>query len=214
MSKARESERTLHHPDQVEERRRTRRFFNLAAPAFHVIDRRLQPEYRKALAELALSQDASVLDLATGTGTVAQAFAERGHRVAGMDFAERLLRRARQRLPEAHLHQMDLTDLPSFPNGAFDIVSMGYLLHGLPPLLRRFTLCEAARIAARHVLVFDYSRPGPWYVRLIERIEGPHYAGFVTTPFTEHAAAAGLAVVRSGVTSRFSGYWLCESQRS
>jgi len=206
-------DRRLHHPDQIAERRRTQRFFNLVAPAFHVIDRRLLPEYRNALAELDLPRETTVLDLATGTGTVAGAFAERGNSVAGMDFAERLLRRARRRLPEAHLHRMDLAELPAFPDAAYDIVSMGYLLHGLPPGLRLFTLRQAARIAARHVLVFDYSGPGPLYVRVIEWIEGPHYPSFIAVPFAEHAEAAGLAVVHSGVTSRFGGYWLCESHR-
>jgi 2-polyprenyl-3-methyl-5-hydroxy-6-metoxy-1,4-benzoquinol methylase len=36
----------------------------------------------------------SVLDLATGTGLLAGAFAERGHAVAGPDFADNLLNRA------------------------------------------------------------------------------------------------------------------------
>ena len=181
-------------PESVAERGRTRRFFNLVAPAFHVIDRSLLPEYRRALAALDLEPSLSVLDVATGTGTLAAAFAERGHRVAGIDFAERLLRRARRRLPQADLRLMDLADLPQLPDNAFDVIALAYVLHGMPPQMRRFALCQAHRLARRHVLVFDYSGPGPWYVRLIEWIEGPHYPSFVARSMPELAAEAGLFV--------------------
>ncbi|MCG6964500.1 MAG: class I SAM-dependent methyltransferase [Acidobacteria bacterium] len=200
----------LNAPEAVRERRRTRRFFNLVSPAFILIDRRLLPEYRNALAELALNPALTVLDLGTGTGTLAGAFAERGHTVAGMDFARGLLRRARRRLPEAHLLEMDLAELPRLSDGAYDVVTMAYLLHGLPPELRRFTLCEAGRIARRFVLVFDYAAPVPWYVRAVEWIEGPHYPSFAARTTGDHGAEAGLEIRRAGMTSAFGGYWLAE----
>ncbi len=199
---------TLASPGETLERRRTRRFFNLVAPAFHVIDRNLLPAYREVLEGLRLPPEETILDLATGTGTLALAFAERGHAVTGIDFAERLLRKARRRLPNADLRPMDLAELPSLPAAAWDGVTMAYLLHGLPPDFRRFVLCEAARLARRWVLVFDYPEPGPLYVRIIEWIEGPHYPGFVGRPFEEHAAESGLSIVKRGVTSRHGGWWL------
>ncbi len=190
------------------ERHRTRRFFNLVAPAFHVIDRRLLPEYRRALAALDLEPSLSVLDVATGTGTLARAFAERGHRVAGIDFAARLLRRARRRLPQADLRLMDLADLPQMPDKAYDLVSLAHVLHGMPPQMRRFALGQACRLARRYVLVFDYSGPGRWYVRLIEWIEGPHYPSFVARSLADLAAEAGLIVEREERTSSMGACWL------
>jgi len=204
-----EEDRRAVFEDLNGERRRTRIFFNLVAPAFRVIDRRLLPEYRRALAVLGLDPSAAVLDLGTGTGTLARAFVERGHPVTGVDSAERLLRRAARRVPAARLESMDLVDLPSLDDRAFHIVAMGYLLHGLAPVMRRFVLCEAARIAATHVVVFDYARPGPLVVRLVEWVEGPHYSSFLNRPFAEHAREAGLHTVRSGPTSDVGGWWLC-----
>ena len=195
-------------PESATERHRTRRFFNLVAPAFHFIDRRLLPEYRKALELLSLDPELSVLDLATGTGTLAAAFAERGHRVAGIDFAARLLRRARRRLPQADFRLMDLADLPRLPDDAYDVVALAYVLHGMPPPMRRFALDQAHRLARRHVLVFDYSGPGRWYVRLIEWIEGPHYPSFVDRPMADLAAEAGLIVEREERTSSVGACWL------
>jgi len=194
--------------ESVDSRRRTRRFFNIVAPAFHVIDRRLLPEYRLVLEALSLDPELSVLDLATGTGTLAAAFAERGHRVAGIDFAARLLRRARRRLPGADLRLMDLADLPQLPDDSWDIVTLAYVLHGMPPQMRRFALCQASRIARRHVLVFDYSGPDRWFVRLIEWIEGPHYPSFVDRPLADLAADAGLIVQREERTSGMGACWL------
>ncbi|NOZ96001.1 MAG: class I SAM-dependent methyltransferase [Acidobacteria bacterium] len=190
------------------ERRRTRRFFNLVAPAFHLIDRNLIPAYREVLEGLRFPPEDTVLDLATGTGTLALAFAERGHTVTGIDFAGRLLARARRRLPGGDLRQMDLAELPSLPAASWDGVAMAYLLHGLSPAFRRFVLCEAARLARRWILVFDYPGPGPLIVRIIERIEGPHYPGFIARPFEDHAAEADLAVAGHGVTSHHGGWWL------
>jgi ubiquinone/menaquinone biosynthesis C-methylase UbiE len=190
------------------ERHRTRLFFNLVAPAFHLIDRRLLPEYRRVLETLDLEPELSVLDLATGTGTLAAAFAERGHPVAGIDFAARLLRRARRRLPQADFRLMDLADLPQLPDDAYDVVTLAYVLHGMPPQMRRFALCQARRLARRHVLVFDYSGPGRWYVRLIEWIEGPHYPSFVANPLADLAAEAGLTVQREERTSSTGVCWL------
>jgi len=210
----------IDHPQVVRERRRTRRFFNLVAPAFHFIDRRLLPEYRQVLADLDLPPHLSVLDMATGTGTLALAFAERGHTVAGFDFSARLLRRARRRLPHADLSIMDLSSAETIADNAHDLVVMSYLLHGLHPSLRRFALEQARRISRRYVLVFDYLGPGPLIVRFVEWIEGPHYPSFVQRPFADLAAEAGLSILVEEPVSRFAGYWLMrpaaqpDSQRS
>jgi len=193
----------------VEERHRAKRFFNRVALAFHVIDRRLGPEYRAALEALSLPHEGTVLDIGTGTGTLAGAFADRGHRVTGIDFAERLLEKARRRVPSGDFRSMDLVELETMPSGSFDIVCLAYVLHGLSPELRETTLHHASRLARDGVLIFDYSRLGPWYVRLIEWIEGPHYQGFVARPMAEHFSAHQLVIKEEGETSAVGGWWWC-----
>ena len=195
--------------DSVDERRRAKRFFNRVALAFHVIDRRLGPEYRRALEVLSLSTDQTVLDIGTGTGTLAAAFAERGHRVTGIDFVERLLERARRRVPSGDFRLLDLVEVEAMPSGAFDIVCLAYVLHGLSPELRDTTLHHAARLARNGVLVFDYSCLGPWYVRLIEWIEGPYYPSFVARSMDDQVSAHRLTVEESGETSSIGGWWWC-----
>lgn len=193
----------------VDERHRAKRFFNRIAPAFHVIDRRLGPQYRRALGELSLPSGRSVLDIGTGTGTLAKAFADRGHHVTGVDFADRLLDKARRRVPSGDFRSMDLVGLQSMPSDLFDVVCLGYVLHGLSPELRKATFHIAARLARVGVLVFDYSRRGPWYVRLIEWIEGPNYGSFFDESLDQNIGPCGLVVWRRGATSSYGGWWWC-----
>ena len=179
------------------EMERTRRLFNRAGPLFPVVERWLEPRYRAVLGALDLPPDHSVLDLGTGTGSLARVLAERGHPVTGIDVAERLLLRAARRVPAARFRRMDLADLGGVADASFDLVSVGYVLHGLAPELRRLTLAHAARIAAREVVIVDYAASGPWYVRLVERLEGPHYPGFVRAPIGEALAGLGLTLART-----------------
>ena len=184
------------------------RFFNLVSPAFAFIDRNLLPAYRESLMKLDLPSEWSVLDLATGTGSLALALAERGHHITGIDFAGRLLSKARKRLPAADLREMDLVNLPEIPANSFDLVTMAYLLHGIPEEFRIFILRQAIRIAAQRVLIFDYPGPGPWYIRLIEAVEGPYYRSFVNRDTRAWLREKGFELLKRGTASGHGGWWL------
>jgi SAM-dependent methyltransferase len=193
----------------LDERRRARRFFNRMSPLYPIVERHLFPQYRDVLSRIALPPALSVLDLATGTGLLAGAFAERGHAATGLDFADKLLDRARKRFPQIDFRNLDLRHLDRIGTGAYDLVSMGYFLHGLSPDFRRFILRESARVARAHVLIFDYGRDGGWFVRLIEWMEGPNYPAFLAEDRTREIDAAGLRIDREEQVSDFGSYWLC-----
>lgn len=195
--------------DFLEERKKARFFFNLSAPVYQTIERHLFPSYRKALTQLDLPPALTVLDLATGSGILAAAFHLRGHEVAGMDFSEGMLKRARKRFPAVDFQSFDLVDLPTLPDQSHDIVSCGYLLHGLSCAFRHEVLSNMARIARKHVVIFDYGRDGGWFVRLIERIEGPYYPRFMASPREGEFSKAGLRLEKTISTSEFGCLWLC-----
>ena len=200
----------------LDERRRARRFFNRMSPLYPIVERHLFPQYRDVLARLVLPPELSVLDLATGTGLLAGAFAERGHGVTGLDFADKLLDRARRRFPRVDFRNVDLRHLDRIESGAYDLVSMGYFLHGLSPEFRRFVVRETARIARSHVLIFDYGRDGGWFIRFIEWVEGPNYPLFIAEDREREFDKAGLQTDREERVSDFGSYWLCtpSSRRS
>jgi ubiquinone/menaquinone biosynthesis C-methylase UbiE len=194
----------------LKERKRTRWIFNVSILIYPIIERNLFPQYRKALIELNLPSSKSVLDFATGTGILAQAFAERSHSVKGMDFSKQLLKRARKRFPDIEFQLQDLFELNEKTTERYDIVSIGYLLHGLSPDLRKVILNKAVQISKYYVLIFDHNSEGNWIVDLIEWLEGSHYKQFVKENRHETFSAAGLKIVNDFRTSDYGHVWLCE----
>lgn len=60
-----------------------------------------------------------VLDVATGTGLIAQSLTGRGFEVIGTDFSEKFLERAQSQLPEASFVRSDMNDGLPFANNSF-----------------------------------------------------------------------------------------------
>ena len=106
------------------------------------------------------------LDLCCGTGDVAFALARRGVEVTGLDFSEAMLRVARKRAetsPKSNVQSPaflwgDAQKIP-FPDGAFDIVTMGYGLRNLADWGQG--LAEMGRVSKRggRLLVLDFGKP-------------------------------------------------------
>ncbi len=91
-----------------------------------------------------------LLDVATGSGNVAQAAARKGLRVVGIDFSTAMLAQARQQYPEIDFCQGDAEGLP-FADNSFDVVVINFgLLHlGHPEQALREAyrvLCRGGRI--------------------------------------------------------------------
>ena len=193
------------------ENEKVRRFFNRTAFVFPIIEASLFPEYQRALRKLNLDPNLTVLDIATGTGILAGAFAERGHPATGYDFAEKMLQRARKKFPQVLFEKFDLSAAEQIPEQSFDIVSMGYFLHGVSPDFQKWILKQSARIAKKQVIVFDYCCKGNWLVDLIEWIEGSHYKHFVSADRKKEFRSAGLKIVRELNLSDYGSVWICEA---
>lgn len=73
-----------------------------------------------------------ILDLGTGTGTLARGFALRGSQVIGLDPAASLLKQARQLDQEVGVtvdYQLGRAEALPFADGRFDVVSAGQCWH-------------------------------------------------------------------------------------
>jgi putative AdoMet-dependent methyltransferase len=76
------------------------------------------------------ARGAAILDLGIGTGNLAVRFAAAGCRVWGLDFSERMLASAEQKLPQAVLAKADLLGhWPADFKRPFDAVVSAYVLH-------------------------------------------------------------------------------------
>lgn len=114
--------------------------------------------------------EARVVDLAAGTGALAQAILRRSPNVAALtlvDGAPRMLERARTRLhlavPPARFIVADARAVP-LEDGCADVVTIGYLLHLIDLEARARVLAEARRLlrpGGRLVVVVHGSPTGP-----------------------------------------------------
>lgn len=158
---------------------------------------------RQVVEEAAPGDRARVLDVATGTGGQALAFAARAAEVIGVDISRDMLGRAsgRNRFANLSFQQADATALP-FPDGAFDVSCVSFAMHEMPVSVRQRALREMARVTGPGgtLVIVDYGLPrngvAAWLVyRLVKLYERDHYAEFVRGDLPAFAGAAGLEVL-------------------
>ena len=196
----------------AKERERIKSTFDTVSPVYPLIELSLIPQYRKGLERLDLSPNLSVLDFGTGTGLLAAAFHGRGHCVRGLDFSPRLLKRARKKYPGIEFVQIDLFELDTGHTAKADIVSMGYLLHGLSYDLRRIILQKAAALASEYVVIFDHSDNASWMISLVELLEGSHYKEFISSDHRKMFGEFGLKTTAEFAANKMGYCWLCAKQ--
>ena len=102
------------------------------------------PRWRRAMVSRVPRDGGTVLDVATGTGLVAEQLLARGHRVTGLDQSPDMLAVARQRFGDrVELVEASATDIP-FPDASFDHLTFTYLLRYVDD--PGATLAELARV--------------------------------------------------------------------
>jgi demethylmenaquinone methyltransferase/2-methoxy-6-polyprenyl-1,4-benzoquinol methylase len=176
----------LELPRDEEKRSQVRAMFDRIAPRYDAMNRLLtagldQRWRRAALDAVGVGRGDRVLDLASGTGDLAELAAARGARVVGVDFAREMLCGARRRRIPALWIQGDAASLP-LPDGCATVVTCGFALRNfasLPEVLGemarvlesggRLSLLEVDRpslavVRAGHSLYFDrvVPRVGGW----------------------------------------------------
>ena len=172
----------------------------------HVYDAVVFP-FRKLRHEVASTVDlppgARLLDVATGTGQQAFAFAEKAREVVGIDLSEEMLRVARRknRLPNVSFQQADAAELP-FEDDSFDASCVSFALHEMPSSVRERVVREMARVTklGGSITVVDYGLPRSQmasaltfhFVKVYER---EYYADFVKSDWRALLEDAGLEVM-------------------
>jgi len=96
----------------------------------------------------------SVLDVGVGSGLFAEAFAQRGLEVSGVDVNPEMIVAARQFVPQGDFHESTAEKLP-YPNASFDLVFFGLVLHESDEPLK--VLQEAHRVSRQRVGILEWS---------------------------------------------------------
>ena len=143
-----------------------------------------------------------VLDVATGTGAQALAFAAEAGEVVGVDISEAMLRiaRRRNRFGNLNFREADATELP-FQDGSFDVSCIAFALHEMPVSVRSAALHDMARVTrpTGTIIVVDYALPRNAFARaivyrLVRLYERDHYADFVRSDLHALLHGAGIGV--------------------
>jgi SAM-dependent methyltransferase len=128
---------------------------------FHAPGDRLRLPERLALLEVARVVElcragvviTSALDVGTGTGVFAEAFAAAGLAVAGIDPRDDMLAVAREHVPTAWFKPGVAEDIP-FADGSYDLVFLGHVLHETDDPMR--ALAEARRVSRTRVAILEW----------------------------------------------------------
>ena len=101
-----------------------------------------------------------ILDVATGTGGQAFAFAEMGYDVVGIDLSKNMLKVANMKNRHENLKfkVADATRIP-FENNHFDVSCVSFALHDMPLNIREKTLEEMLRVTKPKgiIVIVDYA---------------------------------------------------------
>jgi ubiquinone/menaquinone biosynthesis C-methylase UbiE len=174
---------------------------------------------RQFVARVAPAPAARVLDVATGPGFTALAFAERAGFVLGLDLTPAMLvqaRRARGAAGAVGLHFVlgDATALP-VASGAFDVVGCGNAVHHfaapLPPLRELYRACRPGGLVAISDLTTDEGPQRAATHNAIERLRDPsHVCCYPPSELAALLTSLGLVVQNSETTTSRRGLdeWL------
>ena len=164
-----------------------RAMFDRIAPRYDLLNRAmtagLDGRWRQAAAAAAdLAAGDRALDVCTGTGDLAFALADRvtpSGEVVGVDFAERMLDRARAKAehrPGVRFEAADALDLP-FADDAFDAATVAFGIRNVDDLDRG--LAEMARVVrpGGRVVILEITTPQRmrrfyelWFDRVVPRL--------------------------------------------
>ena len=172
-------------PEASRKREAVRRMFDRIAARYDRLNRLLtlgldQRWRSRALADMGTGPGDRLIDLACGTGDLAERAAARGAQVIGADFSGEMLRTAQRRGVDAHLVQADAAALP-FPSAWATALVCGFALRNFASLPD--VLGEMARVLepGGRLALLEVDRPssawiraahGIYFDRLVPRVGG------------------------------------------
>ena len=145
-----------------------RQWFGRLAPVYWIFDR-LVAGVRRVVVEVTDAKSGSkVLDVATGTGEQAFAFAQRGYEVVGVDISTDMLRIANERnkYSKVTFRVADAANM-LFEDDYFDVSCISFTLHDMPFSIRENVLREMTRVTRPRgtIIIVDYAVPANTIIR-------------------------------------------------
>jgi ubiquinone/menaquinone biosynthesis C-methylase UbiE len=110
-----------------------RKFFSRWAPFYDIVDVFISGMRDKVVEFTNARNGSKILDVCTGTGKQAFAYAKRGYDVIGIDLSEYMQKVAnkKNRYENVKFEVADATDMP-FEDNRFDVSCVSFALHDMP----------------------------------------------------------------------------------
>jgi demethylmenaquinone methyltransferase / 2-methoxy-6-polyprenyl-1,4-benzoquinol methylase len=141
--------------------------FDGIAPFYDLMNRLmtagLDGGWRRAAAQAVVGPGDRVLDVGCGTGDLAIASRDAGAvEVTGVDFAARMLERARRKAPELRWVEADALELP-FPDASFHVVVTGFTVRNLSDAPAGLAEMRRVLRSGGRLAVLDATQPRGFY---------------------------------------------------
>lgn len=180
-----------------------KRAFEILAPFYDFVTSPISSVRDKVVEFANAGKGSKILDVATGTGKQAFAFARKGYDIIGVDLSEAMLRVAQKKnkYGNAKFEVADATNL-RFSDNRFDVSSISLALHDMPQTIREKVLKEMIRVtkAGGLVIVVDYGLPVNRIKRFfiyhfIKLYEGKYYLEFIKLDLRAFLEKSGVKII-------------------
>ena len=180
----------------------TQKAFTFLAPFYNILTFPLVRVRNQVVDFANAGKGSTVLDVATGTGQQAFAFAKRGHDVIGVDLTESMLEIARKN-NKGGLVKFETADatLLRFETNSFDVSCISFALHDIPLNIREKVLQEMVRVTKPNgiIVIVDYDLPSNKISRaliyhFITLYEGEYYKKFIVSDLDSLLRKIGINV--------------------
>ncbi len=149
---------------------------------------------RKKIVVQINSENKSVLDVATGTGSLAIELGKHAENVVGIDLSDKMLEFAKKKShnPNVTFKEMDASKM-DFQDGTFDIVTISLGLHDMPKEVRDAVLKETKRVLKPNgqLFILEHDLPRNKLVAsisatMIDTFESKYFLPFVQSDFQSY----------------------------
>lgn len=185
--------------------------FSKWAPVYDLFEIILSGVRKKTVLEINPAGK-SILDVATGTGSLAIELSQSAKKVVGIDLSSNMLDVAEKKAKSENLSflQMDASKM-DFADDEFDIVTISLGLHDMPLEIRTLVLKEVKRVLkpSGELFILEYDLPNTNFLhsissRFINIYESKYYLDFIQSDFDSYLNALGFKIEKK--TSYLSRY--------
>ncbi|NWF92891.1 MAG: class I SAM-dependent methyltransferase, partial [Syntrophaceae bacterium] len=139
-----------------------KKVFDILAPFYDIVTMPFSRVRDKVVNFTNVRNGSKILDIATGTGKQAFAFAKKGCDVVGIDLSQAMLKVAnkKNKYGNVKFEVANATHLP-FEDNSFDVSCVSFGLHDMPLTIREKALKEMVRVTKTKgmTVIVDYALP-------------------------------------------------------